>query len=237
MHHTLFLITLLALLLPLHAAADDIDEAANAAAQAEWLAEAAARYRTGEHAGLPLYTAQFEEELPSPVEYEERSNMCSYYCCAPGFELSASSELPASGELAYDVNLLDDFILSSAWVEGAEGSGEGESFSFLLHSAGDSMFDGQYLNGLDFVNGYVKNADLFQANACPTLLKLWFDGEAVCCVRLQDSMDLQAVQFAPMFLSSASDHVLKLEILEVRKGTRFADMAITDVQLRGGPCH
>lgn len=238
MLHTLTRIALFALLLlPCSAAADDIDEAANAAAQAGWLADAAARYLTGEHAGLPLYTAQIEEELPSPADYEERSNWCSYYCCAPEIVLSASSELAPSGELSYGAAKLDDFLLTTAWVEGVDGSGVGESISFSIKSQGDPMYDSQYINGLDIVNGYVKNADLFQANACPLLLRLWFDGQAVCCIRLLDSMDLQAVQFPPVYLSSAADHELKMEVLEVRDGSRFKDMAITDVQLRGGPCH
>ena len=224
-------------LLPAPGLADDIDEAANAAQTDAWLSEAAARYRTGEYKGLPLYTAQIEEELPSAAEYEERSGWCSYYCCAPEILLSASSELAPSGELSYAAANLDDFELATAWVEGADDNGIGESISFTIRSKGDPLYAIQYINGLDLVNGYVKNTDVFQANACPVLLRLWFDGEAVCCLRLLDSRDLQTVEFAPLHLSDTADHVLRLEIVEVRSGSRFTDTAMTDIQLRGGPCH
>ena len=228
------------LLLPLWALADDIDEADNAAQTASWLSAAAARYRTGEHAGLPLFSATVMEALPPAEEFAERANWCSYYCCAPEIRLASSSELPGSAGLAYGPALLDDFLLETAWVEGAAGPGLGESVSFSIITAGsdtDSDYSRQYINGFEIVNGYAKSKALHAANGCPQLLRVWFDGTAVCCVKLLDSMGIQEVEFEPLALAGAGNHELRLELLDVRAGSKYEDTAITDILLRGGPCH
>lgn len=223
------------------AAADEIDEAANAAATRQWLTEAAARFLEDKVDGLPVYSAQIMEELPSREDYLERGNWCSFYCCSPEIRISASSSLGNSGDLGYAAEMAWDFDTGTAWVEGSEGLGIGESLEFsLLSTAGSEDgidYSQMYVNGLEIINGYSKSPALHAANGCPLRLKLWFDGRAVAYIDLQDSMGIQEVVFEPQFLSVEHDSTMRLEIIDVRGGSKYADTAISEVVLRGGPCH
>ncbi len=237
-----FPLTVLFLLLAIcPTAADEIDEGANAAAAREWLSAAARPFAAGEHAGLPLYSAHVMEELPSREEYLERGNWCSYYCCAPEIRISASSMLEGTDSLHYDAEMAWDYDLATAWVEGAADPGGGEWISFEFITDGENPdgapFADQYVNGLEIVNGYSKSAALHAANGCPTLLRLWFNGEAVCCIELQDTRDIQEVTFEPLSLAGEAHPRLRLELLEIRAGSKYEDTALSEITIRGGPCH
>src|SRR5690606_39458967 len=132
----------------------------NAAAEREWLSQAARPFAAGEHDGLPLYRTKVMEQLPAHADYAERENWCSYYCCAPEIRISASSTLEGTDSLDYIAEMAWDYNLATAWVEGgsAEGIGEGLAFEFITgrDNPDGASFDKQYVNGLEIVNGYSK---------------------------------------------------------------------------------
>ncbi|MCB1216649.1 hypothetical protein KDL44_04615 [bacterium] len=226
----------------LTARADEIDEAANAAENRAWLSKAAAEFSAGVEQGLPLYAARTMESLPAREEYLEREGWCSYYCCAPQIDASASSSLAASGGLSYGAEQAWDYDTATAWVEGVDGDGMGQSLSYAFRTHAGENPDGapyqqQYVNGLEIITGYSKSAALHAANGAVLQLKLSINGQAVCFVDLQDSMDIQEVTFEPVYLGGEKDPVLTLEISGVRKGGKYSDTAISEIVFRGGPCH
>ncbi|MCB1187613.1 hypothetical protein KDL29_10660 [bacterium] len=243
MRYTTALIMAMLVLCFTSALADEIDEEANAAEAREWLSNAAAAFASGEHEGLPLYSAKIMEQLPPLEEFREREGWCSYVnCCAPVIDLYASSSLEDSAGLKYDADQCFDFDYTTAWVEGVEGNGVGQSLEFTFRTHGGENMDGgsyqqQYVNGLEIVTGYAKSQALHLANACPLLLKVSLNGVPACVVDLQDSMDIQEVSFPPLYLSGEYDPVITLEIIGVRDGKKYADAAISEIDLRGGPCH
>ncbi|TVQ94264.1 MAG: hypothetical protein EA397_02375 [Deltaproteobacteria bacterium] len=141
-------------------------------------------------------------------------------CCGvPLQALTASSTLPPQGRNAYGVEHLGDDDPKTAWVEGAEGHGEGERLAFEWYQEGDMD-----CGVLQIRNGYQKSKKLFQANGRVKELKVHLDGELVGTVTLKDSYHDQL--FRP---GAKPGQRVELEIASVYPGAKHQDTALSQL--------
>lgn len=111
-----------------------------------------------------------------------------------------------------------DGSLSTAWVEGIDGSGVGESISFT--------FDRTYLvSGMRINAGYQKSEELYWMNARPASLTVTFSDGTQQTVPLRDVNARQDITFgAPVETQS-----IRLTISSLYEGTTYADTVISEV--------
>ncbi|MDH4128377.1 MAG: hypothetical protein OEV44_06465 [Spirochaetota bacterium] len=148
----------------------------------------------------------------------------------------ASSELKHK-KISYSPKNAVDNDPTTAWVEGKAGNGIGESIEVnttIEQHHGD-------INGLHkiekigIINGYAKNKDIFFSNNRVKRImfeyyyiskydgkkskKMFFD--------LKDQMEIQYIRFKKPILTGS----FKITILDVYKGTKYNDTAISEIQV------
>ena len=80
--------------------------------------------------------------------------------------VEASSELQEAGQ-DHRATMMRDKNLSTAWVEGVAGTGEGETITLYAESP-------QKVHGIRIAAGFYKDRDLFEKNGRPTRLRFTF---------------------------------------------------------------
>jgi len=146
-----------------------------------------------------------------------------YNDCAIEFTvLKASSELAAQGKKNYAAQNLSDEDPTTAWVPESSHNGIGESFE--IASSG--------LNGI--YNGYQTNPKLWSENTRVKKLKVYKDNEPLCYLVLKDEMGGQYFELPGHDgYSENSKHHFRFEIVEVYKGTKYKDVAISEIAWSG----
>lgn len=153
---------------------------------------------------------------------------CSWYCGGGPYQETASSALSA----AHAVHHAHDLSLRHAWVEGVPGPGIGQFVTYYFKN------DAPRINQINVYNGYVKSPALWQANGRVKKLKLWVNNQPYAELNLKDTPALQS--FAVPLLGHRADKkdlVLRFEIREVYRGTKYEDTALTEVFFDGVDVH
>ncbi|HJN72798.1 MAG TPA: hypothetical protein QGF58_02590 [Myxococcota bacterium] len=133
-----------------------------------------------------------------------------------GAEVRASSTLEPAD--AYHTLYLVDSRTDFGWVEGAKGTGAGESLSITLDEEVE-------LHGVRLWNGYQRSEDHFKKNARLKKVTLSFDTGSVT-LEVPDAMGPSELSFDPVKTRS-----LKLTIDEVTPGSRYEDLVISELEL------
>ena len=163
-----------------------------------------------------------------PPEDNELS-MCSLGC-AMGWLTTASSHLPPQGKNKYDVLNIDDFRIDTAWIEGVEGYGIGESITFKFpKEAFDEakIKDKINFNGFILVNGYCKNKQTWQDNSRVKRVLIAHNGRPLFEAKFHNSMNIQRVYIDNIYLKSGD--TVRVTILEVYRGDKYKDTAISEL--------
>ena len=134
--------------------------------------------------------------------------------------LSASSTLGNQGAYNYSVNNLNDTDPFTAWVEGEDGYGIGT----YLYIRG---------NVNSIYNGYQRSPQSWAMNSRVKKFKVYRNGEALCYLVLKDEMGDQRFEL-PGFDYNDDQVVYRFEIMEAYPGSKWADVAITEI--RGSGC-
>ncbi len=182
---------------------------------------------------IPVVTAEPDQNLPEE-DLEYIGNMCSL-ACAVWWTVEASSELPPQSGNTYDAGMLNDGDISTAWVEGEDGSGEGTEILFIIddYMIGEEDYEpGDYpLWGITILNGYRKSPDVWQANGRVRSALLSLNSEPVCIIELLDIMEAQFVS-VPATRVGHSD-TLSITIIDAYQGSTWHDTDITAMTLMG----
>lgn len=138
--------------------------------------------------------------------------------------VEASSSL--QGESGYHPDFIRDGKLSTAWVEGSSGDGEGEWIEI-------SFGKPENITGIIIVNGYIKSEELYRANNRIKDLNIWASRETdtlVNDVTLSDR-SFQGGQKAVGELLPGFKDVKKcrFKIKSVYKGSRYHDTCISEI--------
>ena len=134
----------------------------------------------------------------------------------------ASSTLaPASG-IRYDAPLVLDGDRRTAWNEGVEGPGVGETITVRLRER-------SWVATIVVRNGYQKSDTTFLSNMRAKSVRLTTDDGSSFVITLQDDQGEQAVALPEPVLARE----LVFEVREVYPGERYEDLAISEISALG----
>ncbi|WP_282069993.1 NADase-type glycan-binding domain-containing protein [Olleya namhaensis] len=166
---------------------------------------------------------------------------CSWYCGAGDYTVSASSFLKSENANTYSVNNISDFSYQTAWVEGVKGYGIGESVTFSF------VPNHPRLTTIKIANGYIKSKTTWRNNSRVKKLKLYINDTVYGVINLKDLYALQSIRLdKPIGYSQRKDQEklktlpnwkIKFEILEVYKGDKYEDTALSQIFFDGIDVH
>jgi hypothetical protein len=168
----------------------------------------------------------------------------SYYNTGP-YSITASSHLKSNNDnTSYVPENAHDGNLGTAWVEGVKGYGIGE---YLVYSFEHTM---ARITEVKVANGYVKTDKTWRENSRVKKLKMYVDDKPFAILNLEDSSNEQIFKVEPIGYKRPDDvesddwyfsgkyaqlpaWTLKFEILEVYKGDKYDDTAISQIYFDG----
>ena len=142
------------------------------------------------------------------------------------YEIKCSSTLPNQGIVSYDAKNLDDAKITTAWAEGDSEYGIGTTIEFVIKESFGTILKGDVntISG-QIVNGYYKTDKNYLENSRVKSFNYYLNGKLISIVELNDFRGIQ--QFEIKTPLKKGD-VLKFEIKDVYKGTKFKDVLITE---------
>lgn len=165
---------------------------------------------------------------------------CSWYCGGGPEKVSASSQLKSQGSNTYDAGNAHDLSYKTAWVEGVPGDGVGE---YLLYNF---LAESPRITEIIVVNGYVKNERAYFDNGRVKRLKMYVNNKPYAILNLKDQRCEQRFKVDPLGNGNREDieklkgqpgWSLKFEILEVFKGLKYDDVAVSEIYFDGLDVH
>lgn len=157
-------------------------------------------------------------QIQEKANEEEDSPGFFYNDCAQGvMPVHATSTLKGQGSKTYNIGNLSDDNPMTAWVEGVEGYGIGESFEVK----------GVMVNVI--YNGYQSSPKNWKYNSRVKRFKVYRHGEAICYLDLTDEMGAQYFELPYKFVNWETKENFKFEIVEVYKGDKWDDVCISEV--------
>lgn len=142
---------------------------------------------------------------------------------------SVSSTLKPEGKVNYEPKNLFDNLRNTAWVEGAKGQGIGEYIELSVPKK--SKADAKDETIIDIFNGYSQNPATYKKNSRVKKIKLYVNGQAIAILDLQDTPNRQTFDIEGLAIPKNVDLTYKFEILDVYKGDKYEDTAITELNL------
>ena len=153
---------------------------------------------------------------------------CSWYCGGGNYKIKASSSLNDS----YKAKFANDLSYKTAWVEGKKDEGIGEYLEYYFKN------DSPRITEIIISNGYMKSEETWKNNNRVKKLKLYVNGVPFGILNLKDSRTDQYFSVGTLgHNKNGTDLVLKFEILEVYKGSKYNDTAITEIYFDGIDAH
>ena len=153
---------------------------------------------------------------------------CSWYCGGGNYKIKASSSLGDS----YKAEFANDLSYKTAWVEGKKDEGIGEYLEYYFKN------DSPRITEIIISNGYMKSEETWKNNNRVKKLKLYVNGVPFGILNLKDSRTDQYFSVGTLgHNKNGTDLILKFEILEVYKGSKYNDTAITEIYFDGIDVH
>ena len=153
---------------------------------------------------------------------------CSWYCGGGNYKIKASSSLGDS----YKAEFANDLSYKTAWVEGKKDEGIGEYLEYYFKN------DSPRITEIIISNGYMKSEETWKNNNRVKKLKLYVNSVPFGILNLKDSRTDQYLEVGTLgHNKNGTDLILKFEILEVYKGSKYNDTAITEIYFDGIDVH
>lgn len=169
---------------------------------------------------------------------------CSWYCGAGEYSVKTSSQLASNGEIKYESSNLNDFSYETAWVEGKQGYGIGESITFSF------IPEHPRVTEIIIANGYIKSKTAWRNNSRVHQLKMYVNKEPFAIIDLKDVYAKQIVKLKkPLgchrelgedpyeMCKELPNWSITFEIISVYKGDKYDDTAITEIFFDGLDVH
>ena len=157
---------------------------------------------------------------------------CSWYCAGGNYSVKASSSLQAEKGLVYKAENANDISYKTAWVEGRSDEGIGEYLEYYFKN------NSPRVTKIIISNGYMKSETAWKNNNRVKKLKLYVNGNLYGVLNLDDSRTDQVFEIGTFgHNKNGKDLIFKFEILEVYKGDKFNDTAITEIYFDGIDVH
>ncbi len=141
-----------------------------------------------------------------------------------GFTATASSLLKEPDGTEHNAENVTDWGRDTAWVEGQEGDGVGESITLTLKKPAK-------VSRVGIVNGYAKSRELYTANNRTMNFKVSVNDGQPFNVEIPDEFLQEEHFWFDLPKSSALVKTIKLEIDTINPGSTYRDTAISDIKL------
>jgi len=184
---------------------------------------------------------RYESEVEQGY-YDAIGGGCSWYCGGGPDSVSASSFLKStSTTINYLPQNAHDLSFKTAWVPIGNGIGEYLTYHFRQTAP--------RITKIIIANGYVKSEKAYRENSRVKKLKVYIDNKPFAVLNLQDIRQEQIFEFesigkarpAPNTnwkeLEKLPKWTMKFEILEVYKGEKYDDVAISEIYFDGIDVH
>ncbi|MFT5619557.1 MAG: hypothetical protein ACI85I_002803 [Arenicella sp.] len=156
---------------------------------------------------------------------------CSWYCLGEPTETSSSSFLESNER--YKSKNIHDFDLKTAWVEGNEDYGIGENITITFEfSPGKTK-----ITTMDIFNGYCKSEKLWEENSRVKKLAFYANWKLIGNLLLEDVYKKQRFKVGSLGGDKKHKLVLSFKIVEVYKGDKYKDVAISEINFNGTGDH
>jgi hypothetical protein len=157
---------------------------------------------------------------------------CSWYCGGGPYKITSSSFLKDDEKITYLPNNIHDFDLFTAWVPDNTNGSIGKKINFHFKPFAPRV------NEILIWNGYIKNTDLWKSNSRVAKFKMIVNGKPTAILELKDLNNTQSFKINPIqSTDSTKDLILTLEILEVYKGSKYEDVAVSEINFDGLDVH
>lgn len=167
--------------------------------------------------------------------WETVGSACSWYCSGGPSKVVASSQLDSSKGKSYFGENAHDFTYKNAWVEGVPGYGIGETLTYYF------KYGSPRITKIIIANGYVKSTSTWKNNSRVKKLKVYLNDKPYALLNLTDTSALQEFKLKnPLGFKepkSNDEWTLKFEILDVYKGQKYDDVAISEIYFDGVDVH
>ena len=157
---------------------------------------------------------------------------CSWYCGGGPYKVTASTYLKDQGKITFIPDNIHDFNLFSAWVSDYSNRAIEKKINFYFEPFAPRV------NEIIIWNGYIKNSELWMANSRVAKFKLLINGKPTAILELKDVNNSQSFKIEPVqSTDSTKDLILTLEILEIYKGSKYEDVAVSEINFDGLDVH
>ncbi len=161
----------------------------------------------------------FDETIEGPWDLSEP---CGFYCAGGPEPVKASSTLKSQGNSDYKLENIEDLDIRTAWIEGKDDYGIGESVEFA--------FDRKNITQIIIYNGYQKSKEAWENNSRVKRLKLYTDKGLTAILEVQDTRGCQT------FDIDIESSKYKFVIDDIYEGKKWKDTAISEIDF-DGPSH
>lgn len=157
---------------------------------------------------------------------------CSWYCGGGPYKITSNSYLKEQASINYKPNNLHDFNLYTAWVPDTTNGITGKKINFHFKPLTPRV------NEITIYNGYIKSLDLWKANSRVKKFKLYINNVFYAVLNLSDTTASQSFTIDPIqSKDKKKDLILTLEITEVYSGTKYRDVAVSEINFSGLDVH
>ncbi|MBN1468992.1 MAG: hypothetical protein JXM74_04085 [Fusobacteriaceae bacterium] len=164
--------------------------------------------------------------------WQTTTDGCSWYCGGGPYKVSGSSYLKSNNSsITYNPSNAMDFSHKTAWVEGVSGDGIGEFLTYYFEK-GTAPVDTFIIS-----NGYVKSEQAYLDNNRAKKIKVYLNDKPYAILNLHDIRSNQYFKINPIGDDRDNDFQIKFEILEVYKGRKYSDTAISEIFFDGYGVH
>lgn len=157
---------------------------------------------------------------------------CSWYCGGEMYKVTSDPYLKGNGSTTYKPDNIHDFDLLTAWVPDTTNGVIGKKVNFHFKPLSPRV------NQIMIYNGYIKNYDLFKANSRVKRFRLYINNKPYAILELADTTAQQSFSIpATRSTVKGKDLVLTFEIMEVYKGDKYTDVAVSEINFSGLDVH
>jgi hypothetical protein len=161
------------------------------------------------------------DEIMSEYESPDYNDAPFWNACIEATSnVRASSTLSPQGKYNYSSVNLHDYDPRTPWVEGKDDYGIGEYLDLdLPYSSGENIY---------IFNGYQKSYSSWKNNSRVKKLRVYANKKPICYIELKDKMGGQYFN-----LPENNYQRVRFVIVDVYKGDKWKDVAISEIHQRG----